>query len=119
MKREWSPSPKHQIDPGEVLREAMADAAAGRATLALAKHLWFHKNAIKLCRSLSGEATLISKPWGVAPGWYGTRRWRSDRVSFCHRSLQNQPVGVESKPATPKCPFQIRFLDSDKNLQFS
>lgn len=53
MKREWSPSRRHRSDPGEVLREARLDAAAGRSRLALIKHLWFHKNAVKLDRSLS------------------------------------------------------------------
>jgi hypothetical protein len=54
MNRKWSPSAKDRADPGEILREAMADATAGRARLALVKHLWFHKNAIKLRPSLSG-----------------------------------------------------------------
>ncbi len=53
MKCEWSPSRRHRSEPGEVLREARLDAAAGRSRLALIKHLWFHKNAVKLDRSLS------------------------------------------------------------------
>ena len=32
--------------------------------------------------------------------------------SRCPRSLQNQPVGVESKPATLRCFIHIRFLDA-------
>ena len=34
--------------------------------------------------------------------------------SGCHRSLQNQPRRVESKPATPKCLIHIKFLDPSK-----
>jgi hypothetical protein len=35
---------------------------------------------------------------------------------FCHRSLQNQPLGVESKPATPRRLIHIWFLDLSKWL---
>jgi hypothetical protein len=35
---------------------------------------------------------------------------------ICHRSLQNQPVRVESKPATPRCLIHINFLDADKGF---
>jgi transposase-like protein len=35
---------------------------------------------------------------------------------LCHRSLENQPVGVESKPATPRWLIHIRFLDGSKGL---
>jgi len=37
-----------------------------------------------------------------------------DRVDFCHRSLQNQPAGVESKPATLRCFIHITLLDPSK-----
>ena len=34
----------------------------------------------------------------------------AERLSrFCHRTNQNQPVGVESKPATLRCGFHNRF----------
>ena len=32
----------------------------------------------------------------------------------CHGSLQNQPAGVESKPATPRFFIHIRFLDAQQ-----
>jgi hypothetical protein len=38
------------------------------------------------------------------------------RLNPCHRSLQNQPAGVESKPATLRCFIHIRFLDARKGL---
>jgi hypothetical protein len=38
------------------------------------------------------------------------------RFLFCHRSLQNQPVGVESKPATSRCFIHIRRLDAGKGF---
>jgi hypothetical protein len=34
----------------------------------------------------------------------------------CHRSLQNQPLGVESKPATLRRCFHIRFLGGCKGF---
>jgi hypothetical protein len=37
-------------------------------------------------------------------------------LNQCHRSLQNQPRMVESKPATLKCFIHIRFLDSSKRF---
>jgi hypothetical protein len=39
-----------------------------------------------------------------------------DEYTTCHRSLQNQPAGVESKPATPRCSIHIRFLNASKGL---
>lgn len=53
----WTPTKSHRADPGEVLSEAIHDAASGqpgRMKLALAKHLWFHNNAVKHRQSLSG-----------------------------------------------------------------
>ena len=35
----------------------------------------------------------------------------------CHRSLQNQPIGVASKPATLKAFIYIRLLDAAKAFQ--
>jgi hypothetical protein len=52
MKLRWVPKAKHRADPGEVLREAMGDAAQGLNELALRKHLWFHKHAIAIQPSL-------------------------------------------------------------------
>lgn len=49
---DWSP-PKDP-DPYDILREARADASAKRYEIALAKHVWFHENAVKINRALSG-----------------------------------------------------------------
>ena len=38
------------------------------------------------------------------------------RLPDCHRSLQNQPVRVESKPATPRWFIHIKLLDVSKGL---
>jgi hypothetical protein len=35
---------------------------------------------------------------------------------LCHRSLQNQPLGVESKPATPRWSIHIGFLEAGKDF---
>jgi hypothetical protein len=51
---DWKPS--KNPDPEKILREAQDDAAAGRYADALAKHVWFHQNALT-----------------HAPGMYGVR----------------------------------------------
>ena len=42
---EWTPP--ENPDPKAILREATVDAEAGRYEDALAKHIWFHKSALK------------------------------------------------------------------------
>src|SRR5688572_11979388 len=49
---DWSPP--ESPDPSAILTEAQADAAAKRYADALAKHLWFHRNALKYRPSLYG-----------------------------------------------------------------
>ncbi len=46
--------PPETPDPQKIVAEAEADAAAGRYEDALAKHVWFHTNALKYDRSLYG-----------------------------------------------------------------
>lgn len=48
----WTPPAKP--DPKAILSEAPQDAAAGRFEDALAKHVWFHENALKFRESLYG-----------------------------------------------------------------
>lgn len=48
----WKPG--DNPDPRRILHEAQDDTAAGRYEDALAKHLWFHKNALKLAPDLAG-----------------------------------------------------------------
>lgn len=47
-------APPANPDPSQILHEAEADAAAGRYEIALAKHLWFHRNALRYESGLSG-----------------------------------------------------------------
>jgi hypothetical protein len=49
---DWSP-PKNP-DPQAILQEARADTRAGKYETALAKHLWFHKNALSIDHSFYG-----------------------------------------------------------------
>ena len=49
---DWSPPPNP--NPQAILREARADATAGRNENALAKYVWFHHNAVKLNKALYG-----------------------------------------------------------------
>ena len=50
--RAWAPPANP--DPTKILREAEADARAGKYEIALAKHLWFHRNALRYESGLSG-----------------------------------------------------------------
>ena len=51
------------------------------------------------------------------------RRLARDMTKFCrhycHRSLQNEPGKVESKPATLRCFIHFRFLDPAKDFSIS
>ena len=49
---EWTP-PKNP-DPHAILQEARADTRAKRYEIALAKHVWFHQNALSISSSLTG-----------------------------------------------------------------
>jgi hypothetical protein len=49
---EWQPP--ENPDPHTILREASADARAGRYEDALAKHLWYHENAEKFDAGQTG-----------------------------------------------------------------
>jgi len=48
----WKPDANP--DPRRILHEARDDAAAGRYEDALAKHLWFHENALKYAPGMDG-----------------------------------------------------------------
>lgn len=48
----WSPGENPR--PQEILTEAEADAAAGRYADALAKHVWFHENSLKVAPAMYG-----------------------------------------------------------------
>lgn len=47
-------TPPENPDPQAILQEAKADARAGKYDVALAKHVWFFENAVKIQPSLSG-----------------------------------------------------------------
>ena len=49
---EWTPP--ENPDPQTILNEAQDDARAKRYEMALAKHIWFHKNALKHQAGMSG-----------------------------------------------------------------
>jgi hypothetical protein len=49
---DWKPG--ENPDPQKILQEAQADAKAGRYEDALAKHVWFHENALKYEPSMYG-----------------------------------------------------------------
>ncbi|MCH9791436.1 MAG: hypothetical protein K0U82_11475, partial [Planctomycetes bacterium] len=49
---EWTPP--ENPDPQTILNEAQSDALAKRYEIALAKHIWFHKNATKLQPAMIG-----------------------------------------------------------------
>lgn len=47
-------TPPTNPDPQKILSEAQSDAIAGRYEDALAKHVWFHENSLKISPSLYG-----------------------------------------------------------------
>ncbi len=49
---EWTPP--DNPDPQSILNEAHSDARAKRYEIALAKHVWFHENALKINQAMSG-----------------------------------------------------------------
>jgi len=49
---DWTPP--ENPDPHTILQEASADTRAGRYEVALAKHLWYHENALRIQPSQSG-----------------------------------------------------------------
>ncbi len=49
---DWIPPDKP--NPQAILQEAQADARAKRYKVALAKHVWFHENAIKITPGMAG-----------------------------------------------------------------
>jgi hypothetical protein len=55
---EWQP-PEKPI-PSDILQEARGDAAAGRYDEALAKHLWYHRNAVKIEPAQSGVRVSVA-----------------------------------------------------------
>jgi len=52
LAQDWIPP--DSPDPQVILQEAQADARAKRYKIALAKHVWFHENALEIEPSLSG-----------------------------------------------------------------
>ncbi len=60
---DWTP-PKNP-DPSRILDEAQDDARNGRNKAALAKHIWFHNNALKHNRALYGvRLSFALSYWG-------------------------------------------------------
>jgi hypothetical protein len=50
--QQWAPP--EEPDASTILQEAQADARAGRHELALAKHVWYHENALKFDQGQGG-----------------------------------------------------------------
>jgi hypothetical protein len=63
---EWAPPANP--DPHKILDEAQDDARAGRYADALAKHVWFHENALKYEPSLAGVRLSFALGYWVAFG---------------------------------------------------
>lgn len=49
---DWTPP--DNPDPQSILQEAQSDARSKRYEIALAKHVWFHENALKINQAMSG-----------------------------------------------------------------
>lgn len=65
----WTPPPNP--DPHAILQEARADRVAKRYEDALARHVWFHANALALDPALSGvRVSFALADWRVLAGRY-------------------------------------------------
>jgi len=61
---EWSPPA--QPNPRVILDEARADVAAGRHEDALAKYVWFFRNAVKIDKALAGvRGSYVVSEWSA------------------------------------------------------
>jgi len=61
---DWTPP--SNPNPEKILDEAEADTAAGRYSDALAKHLWFHQNALKYAPAMYGvRLSFALSSWGT------------------------------------------------------
>jgi hypothetical protein len=66
---DWKPP--ENPNPDKILTEAQDDAAAGRYTDALAKHVWFHENALKYAPAMYGvRLSFALSYWANLAGVY-------------------------------------------------
>jgi hypothetical protein len=107
-------------DPQQILREAVDDAAARRYDVALAKQLWFHKNAVRYNRGLSAVRTSFALGYwrqladAYPPALDALKRAREEAwsatvsdadttlalTSFRDFAALNRTLGEESRTAT-------------------
>lgn len=107
-------------DPQQILREAVDDAAARRYNVALAKQLWFHKNAVRYNRGLSAVRTSFALGYwrqladAYPPALDALKRAREEAwsatvsdadttlalTSFRDFAALNRTLGEESRTAT-------------------
>jgi len=107
-------------DPQQILREAVDDAAARRYDVALEKQLWFHKNAVRYNRGLSGMRTSFALGYwrqladAYPPAMDALKRTRDEAwsatlsgadttlavPSFRDFSALNRTLGEEARTAT-------------------
>ena len=87
-----------QPDPRAILREAEDDARHHRYAAALAKHLWFHHNALRYAPSLSGfRVSFALADWrdlgeAYPPALVALRQERDDAIA---RFRQETPGGLQ------------------------
>ena len=103
-----------KVDPYKILNEARADARAKRYEDALAKHVWFHRNALKYKRSLAGvRLSFALSDWHELGKAYppalvklkeirdeaeeNVRNGKHVRESFLDARAINKRVGEESR----------------------
>jgi hypothetical protein len=65
---DWKPGANP--DPREILKEAREDTAAGRYEDALAKHVWFHENALTYAPELGGVRLYFAVAYWARLGAY-------------------------------------------------
>ncbi len=116
--KDWIP-PEDPI-PKQVLKEAKADRKAERYEEALAKHLWFHENALEYDPSLSGVRTTSAiRNWFALAEVYPPALKELETI----RNASHQAVMASLDKSVDRSSLQIlssidRVLDqSDKTVE--
>jgi hypothetical protein len=98
-------------DPQQILREAVDDAAARRYDVALEKQLWFHNNAVRYNRGLTGRCAPRSpSATGASSRTPTRRRWTRSRG---RATTRGRPRCQARTPLWPSLVPRLRGAEPD------
>jgi hypothetical protein len=91
---QWKPPARP--DPGQILHEAREDGLAGRHADALAKHLWYHREALAISPSHAGvRLSFALSYWGALAEKYPPARKELEAVRIETGARARTPAGTE------------------------